>query len=79
MLLRHCQTKEADEQTCIPLRPPRSSRRRPLLTCAPLRTGLASWPRIRLKHGSSSSFKEPALGHRSRRIYRWRFGIDVDR
>jgi hypothetical protein len=23
MLLRHCQTKEADKQTCIPLRPPR--------------------------------------------------------
>ena len=32
-----------------------SSRRRPLLTCAPLRTGRASWPRIRLKHGESPS------------------------
>jgi hypothetical protein len=28
-----------------------SSRREPLLTRAPPRTGLASWPRIRLKHG----------------------------
>ncbi len=28
-----------------------SSRRGSLLTRAPLRTGRASWPRIRLKHG----------------------------
>src|SRR5205823_5539704 len=30
-----------------------SSRRGPLPARAPLRTGHASWPRIRLKHGSS--------------------------
>jgi len=29
----------------------KSSRREPLLARAPLRTGRASWPRIRLKHG----------------------------
>jgi len=34
-----------------------SSRRRSFLTCAPLRTGQASWPRIRLKHGESPSFQ----------------------
>jgi len=56
-----------------------SSRRRSFLTCAPLRTGFASWPRVRLKHGSSPSVKEPALGHRSRRIDRSRYGIGVDR
>jgi hypothetical protein len=56
-----------------------SSRRRSFLTCAPLRTGFASWPRVRLKHGSSPSVKGPALGHRSRRIDRSRYGIGVDR
>src|ERR1035438_5317915 len=47
-----------------------SSRRRSLLTCARLRTGLASWPRIRLKHGESPSFKEPAP-------LPWRYGYAV--
>jgi hypothetical protein len=49
--------------------PSLSSRRRSFLTCAPLRTGLASWPPIRLKRGSSPPFKEPAPRCRWRRIY----------
>jgi hypothetical protein len=42
MLLRHCQTKEADEQTCIPLRPPRhiSTPR------APWKGAIFQWVRI---------------------------------
>ena len=47
-----------------------SRRRRSLLTCVPLRTGHASWPRIRLKHEESPSFKEPAPRYRSRRMFR---------
>jgi hypothetical protein len=44
---------------------------------APLRTGRASWPRIRLKHGISASFKEPAPGYRWRTDVRSRRGKDV--
>jgi hypothetical protein len=56
-----------------------SSRRGPLLAHAPLRTGHASWPSIRLKHGLSPRCEEPTPGYRSRGDPDARSGIDVDR
>ena len=53
-----------------------SSGREPLLARAPLRTGRASWPRIRLKHGMSPSCKEPAPGYRWRTDARSRYEKD---
>jgi HD-like signal output (HDOD) protein len=44
-----------------------SSRRGPLLARAPLRTGHASWPRIRLKHEGSPIFMEPEPGDRTQK------------
>lgn len=43
-----------------------SSRRGPLLARAPLRTGRASWSRIRLKHDEapSSWSRHPVIAHR---------------
>jgi hypothetical protein len=45
-----------------------SSRRGPLLARAPLRTGHASWPRIRLKHEGSPIVMEPAPGDRTQKL-----------
>src|SRR5882724_7000615 len=60
-------------------RPHWSSGREPLLARAPLRTGRASWPRIRLKHGISPSFKEPAPVDRCRKVSAGDTEDDVDR
>jgi hypothetical protein len=46
-----------------------SSRRGPLLARAPLRTGHASWPRIRLKREGSPIFMEPAPGGRAQELF----------
>ena len=56
-----------------------SSRREPLLARAPLRTGDASWPRVRLKHGLSPLVREPAPDYRVREDSCSRYEIDVDR
>ncbi len=51
MVVRNSWVTQGREAAGFIAPPHWSSRRGPLLARAPLRTGHASWPRIRLKHG----------------------------